>query len=100
MKPHIYDRVVRHANYICSTKDTVRGTANKHKVGKSTVHLDLTERLKYVDMNLYKEVQEVLSYNKLTRNIRGGEATKKKHLGESLQVPIDVQEEDYEENRG
>jgi len=55
---------------------TVRAVAKKSGYSKSTVHKDLTERLKLVNEALYKEVGEILAYHKSIRHIRGGEATK------------------------
>ncbi|MGE6487350.1 sporulation transcriptional regulator SpoIIID [Paenisporosarcina sp. NPDC076898] len=55
---------------------TVRAVAKKTGYSKSTVHKDLTERLKLVNEALAKEVSEILAYHKAIRHIRGGEATK------------------------
>ncbi|EPD51624.1 sporulation transcriptional regulator SpoIIID [Paenisporosarcina sp. HGH0030] len=55
---------------------TVRAVAKKTGYSKSTVHKDLTERLKLVNEALAKEVSEILAYHKSIRHIRGGEATK------------------------
>ena len=41
----IEDRAIMLAKYIISSKDTVRGTAAKYGVSKSTVHKDVSERL-------------------------------------------------------
>ena len=38
----IEERVVELAHYIIDSKDTVRGTAAKYGVSKSTVHTDVT----------------------------------------------------------
>ena len=73
------DRSVELAEYLISQKATVRSTAKKFGVSKSTVHKDVTERLKKVNPQLYKEVAEVLKINKEERHIRGGLATKKKY---------------------
>ena len=37
------------ANYIVENKATVRSAAAKFNVSKSTVHKDITERLKYIN---------------------------------------------------
>ncbi|MCZ8537216.1 MULTISPECIES: sporulation transcriptional regulator SpoIIID [Paenisporosarcina] len=55
---------------------TVRAVAKKTGYSKSTVHKDLTERLKLVNEALAREVSEILAYHKSIRHIRGGEATK------------------------
>lgn len=53
----------------------------KFGVSKSTVHKDVSERLKYVNPQLYSRVKEVLEVNKAQRHIRGGMATRKKYKG-------------------
>jgi putative DeoR family transcriptional regulator (stage III sporulation protein D) len=56
---------------------TVRAVARNTGYSKSTVHKDLTERLRLVNETLANEVSEILAYHKSIRHIRGGEATKK-----------------------
>lgn len=58
---------------------TVRSMAIEFGWSKSTIHKDVTDRLKECDINLYNEVNEILQNNKKERNIRGGEATRKKY---------------------
>ena len=76
----IEKRVVLLAQYIIDSKDTVRGAAKKFGVSKSTVHKDVSERLKEVSPSLYEEVRKVLDENKAERHIRGGMATKLKYI--------------------
>lgn len=66
--------------FIIENKSTVRETAKKFGVSKSTVHKDVSQRLKNVNPILYREVREILEINKSQRHIRGGLATKKKYL--------------------
>ena len=47
----------------------------------STVHKDITEKLKKQNRALYLQVKTVLDKNKSERHLRGGEATKQKYLG-------------------
>ena len=75
----IIDRVISEANYIVSTKKTIREIASIFKVSKSTVHKDLHERLLYVNKELYNKVNEILQYHIDVRHIRGGQSTKKKY---------------------
>ncbi|MFB0920288.1 MAG: sporulation transcriptional regulator SpoIIID [Oscillospiraceae bacterium] len=82
MRENIEERACELANYIIENKSTVRATAKKFGVSKSTVHKDLTERLYYANRSLYTEVKELLEYNKSQRHIRGGIATRKKYKGE------------------
>ena len=75
----IEERAISFAQYIIDSKDTVRGTAKKFNISKSTVHKDVTERLKKINPRLAKEVKKVLEENKAERHIRGGMATKLKY---------------------
>lgn len=78
-KKTIEERSVELAHYIIESKDTVRGAAKKFGVSKSTVHKDVSERLKKINPSLAKEVRVVLDENKAERHIRGGMATKRKY---------------------
>ena len=73
------DRASAFALYIIETGATVRDTAKKFDISKSTVHKDITERLQKINFPLYLKVKEVLEKNKQERHIRGGMATKKKY---------------------
>ena len=75
----IEERAVELAHYIIETKDTVRGAAKKYGISKSTVHKDVSERLKKINPILAKEVRVILDENKAERHIRGGLATKRKY---------------------
>ncbi len=75
----VEDRAVILAEYIVENKATVRATAKKFCISKSTVHKDVAERLKKINPSLYANVKEVLDQNKAERHIRGGLATKKKY---------------------
>lgn len=66
--------------YIVESGATVRATAKKFSISKSTVHKDVTERLKNDSPELYLQVKEVLEKNKRERHIRGGLATREKYL--------------------
>lgn len=79
MKEYIEKRVLELANYMIETGDTVRGTGEKWGVSKSTVHTDVTERLKKLDYELYLKVEKVLEVNLNERHVRGGESTRLKY---------------------
>ena len=66
--------------YIVENNTTVRATATRFGISKSTVHKDVTQTLKNINKSLYLDVKSVLEKNKEERHIRGGEATKKKYL--------------------
>ncbi len=78
------ERPVILGEYIIEHKATVRQAAREFGISKSTVHKDVSERLKKVKPSLYKEVKIVLDINKQERHIRGGEATKQKYLSASM----------------
>ena len=69
--------------YIVEHGATVRTAARAFGVSKSTVHTDVTEKLKHTDGALWREVRKVLDENKAQRHIRGGQATKEKYLHKS-----------------
>ncbi len=79
MKGIVEERAAMLGEYIIESKATVRKAAKKFGVSKSTVHKDVSERLKYIDPKLYKEVKTVLEINKAQRHIRGGIATRNKY---------------------
>ncbi len=80
MKESIVKRTLTEAEYILSTKATVRDAAKEFDVSKSTVHKDVSERLKHIDVSLYARVKKVLDFNLSERHLRGGNATKEKYL--------------------
>ena len=59
------------ARYIIDNKATVRQAAKKYGISKSTVHKDITERLKQISPALAVKTRVVLDVNKLERHIRG-----------------------------
>ena len=79
MNTLIKQRIYEEAYYIIKTNKTLRELSRVFKVSKSTIHKDLKDRLKLVDISLYKEVQQILKNHLNTRHIKGGEATKKKY---------------------
>lgn len=79
----IEERATELAQYIIDTKDTVRGTAKKFGISKSTVHKDVSERLLKINPILALEVRKILDENKAERHIRGGMATKLKYEQEN-----------------
>lgn len=72
-------RALRLAEYIVEKQATVRAAARTFSVSKSTVHKDITTRLKELNPSLYREVYRVLQKNKAERHLRGGEATREKY---------------------
>jgi putative DeoR family transcriptional regulator (stage III sporulation protein D) len=72
-------RAVVLGRYILENKATVRSAASKFGISKSTVHKDVSERLKREDPVLFAQVKDILEINKKERHIRGGMATKMKY---------------------
>lgn len=72
-------RAVTLGRYIIEKKATVRAAAKQFGISKSTVHKDVSERLKNEDPELYAHVKDILEINKQERHIRGGLATRKKY---------------------
>jgi putative DeoR family transcriptional regulator (stage III sporulation protein D) len=81
MRSFSKDRAEILGEYIIDTGATVRATAKVFKISKSTVHKDVTKKLKYENAALYKSVKKILEKNKSERHIRGGLATRKKYKG-------------------
>ena len=82
MHTNIEERACDIAVYIIESRSTVRAAAKQFGVSKSTVHKDLTERLRTVNPALYAQVRELLDINTAERHIRGGMATRRKYKGE------------------
>ncbi len=74
------ERCIELGKYIISTNGTVEERQPQCSgISKSTVHKDVTEKLKRADRKLYEKVKTVLSKNKAERHLRGGYATKMKY---------------------
>ena len=79
MKEYIEERAIAIGEYIVEKKATVRQTAKKFGISKSTVHKDVTERLLIINPPLARQARSVLDVNKSERHIRGGLATREKY---------------------
>jgi putative DeoR family transcriptional regulator (stage III sporulation protein D) len=77
-----YKRATELGAYMVEHKSTVRATARYFGISKSTVHKDITQRLKAQNPQLFREVSKVLEQNKNERHIRGGMATRLKYKKE------------------
>ena len=82
MKGVVEDRAVELGEYILENQTTVRAAAKQFYISKSTVHKDVSERLRTVNPQLYGAVRHVLEVNKAQRHIRGGMATRRKYKGD------------------
>ena len=79
MKGNPEERAVALGQYVAETGATVRNAAMRFGISKSTVHKDLTQRLKRQNRALYNSVQKVLQVNKEERHLRSGAATRQKY---------------------
>ena len=84
MNEAIRRRVMHQAQVMLENKLTVREVAKIIGLSKSTIHKDLTEKLKFIDEELFDEISNLLEYNKNIRHIRGGQKTKEKY--ENLKI--------------
>ncbi len=85
MWDYIEQRVLKCAEYIVETGCTVRACSAHFSISKSTVHKDVSERLQYIDIDLFEQVREILNLNLSERHIRGGNATKEKYESKRLE---------------
>ena len=83
MWDYIEERAIKCAEYIVATGCTVRACSAHFSVSKSTVHKDVSERLKCIDRKLYEQTRAVLNQNLSERHIRGGIATREKYITQS-----------------
>ena len=72
MKGDPEQRAVRLGEYIAAHGATVRAAAQAFGCSKSTVHKDVSTRLRSVSPGLFAQVQAVLARNKAERHLRGG----------------------------
>ncbi len=83
MKGDPEERAVAIGRYIVQNGATVRRAAAVFGISKSTVWKDHA-RLRSRDPDLWAEVRAVMRRNKAERHLRGGEATRRKYLQNSL----------------
>ena len=77
----IETRVIESAFHIYETGDTIRQTAEKMEVSKTTTHVDVTERLKIIDSKFAGEIRLILDKHIEERSVRGGIAAQRKKSG-------------------
>ena len=67
------------AYHIIENNSTIRSTAQYFNRPKSTIHHDLSVKLKHINLPLYREVKKLLKTNFENKHIHGGESTKIKY---------------------
>lgn len=80
MRNDIEKRILDISEYIKKTRCTIREAAKVFNVSKSTVHCDVSVRLKKYNLSLYYEIQNILQKNFSEKHIRGGQSTKLKYM--------------------
>lgn len=73
------EEIIRMAYYILENNTTIRATAKEFNIPKSTVHHNLSVKLKYINLPLHKQVGQLLKNNFEIKHIHGGESTKIKY---------------------
>lgn len=68
------------AYFMIDNNSTIRKTAKRFCVSKSTIHSYIHNRLPNLDIILYKKVLKILDKNSKEKHIRGGLSTKRKSL--------------------
>ncbi|MBP3441997.1 MAG: sporulation transcriptional regulator SpoIIID [Clostridia bacterium] len=76
-------RAVEIGEYIVKNQTTVRVAAKAFGISKSTVHMDVTDKLERINPILFRQVRKILDENKAQRHIRGGLATREKYRNKS-----------------
>ncbi len=82
MKEDLVERVLSASEHIINTHDTIRKTAEVLGFSKSTIHNDVSIKLRVIDYDLYLTTKKILDENFAEKHIRGGQATKLKYLHE------------------
>ena len=80
MNEYISNRVIKIANHIINSNDTIRDTAIIFNISKSTVHKDMQERLINLDKIKYRKVKKIMHEHLETRHLKGGESTRQLFL--------------------
>lgn len=65
--------------YIIDNNTTIRKTAIYFDISKSTVHNDLSKKLRLDNYEMYLKVYKILKHNFEVKHIRGGQSTKSKY---------------------
>lgn len=88
MNEDLFDRVTREAEHILATHHTIRKTAKIFGRSKSTIHSDVSIKLKKINPYLHDKISRILCENFADKHNRGGKATKEKYLKKKVKVVI------------
>ena len=79
MKNDLTPRPLELAYYILNNQTTIRATAKAFNIPKSTVHHDLSTKLKYINYPVFLKVKKLLDENFSIKHLHGGESTRLKY---------------------
>ena len=71
---------VNMCNEYVNEKSTLRKTAKKNNISKSTLHVFINEKLREINKDLYLKCRKQIELNIMVRHINGGNATKQKYI--------------------
>lgn len=91
MSNEFYPRPLELAYYILDNQTTIRATAKAYNIPKSTVHHDLSVKLKYINYPVYLKVKKLLDENFSIKHLHGGESTRLKY--KALKEEINVNDQ-------
>lgn len=80
MRKEISERVLSAAHLLIDENSTIRDIAKKMGFSKSTIHIDLSIRLKEINNELYQKIKKIFKINQNEKHLRGGLSTKLKYL--------------------
>lgn len=80
MRKEISERVLSAAHLLIAENSTIRDIAKKMGFSKSTIHIDLSIRLKEINNELYQKIKKIFMINQNEKHLRGGLSTKLKYL--------------------
>jgi putative DeoR family transcriptional regulator (stage III sporulation protein D) len=75
-----YETIRSVALFMIENNCTLRQAEKKFKIPRSTLHSQLTKKLKEEDNETYEKVRKLLDKNKSERAVRGGAATRQKYF--------------------
>lgn len=81
---YITKRVLSESSYVINYNKTIREVASIFNISKSSVHKDLSIRLRYIDKDIYNSVKKIFESHINLRHIKGGESTKRKYLQKNI----------------
>lgn len=81
MDNYLKSRVLKEANHILDTDDTIRKTADYFNVSKSTIYKDMTNNINKIDKDLSRKINDVFKKHNAYKHINGGKKTHDKYRG-------------------